>query len=136
MWFPESKFNLFQNERCIRVRTEADEVVDQHSAIIWGCCSWSGPYSITVCAYRLLREYMILNDQSYSINVFVSLLISQAYSKMPIPGFIGFILWGIISTHLHRIKTLAWPRIWDVLEKALLSGLTLPSSIQNLNAMK
>ena len=61
---------------CIRVRRETDEVMHPSclvltvqacggSAAIWGCCSWSGLASATLCAQRMRSaDYMnILNDQ-------------------------------------------------------------------------
>lgn len=60
----------------IRVRREADEVMHPSclvptvqacggSAMIWGCCSWSGLGSATVCAQRIRSaDYLnILNNQ-------------------------------------------------------------------------
>ena len=68
--------SLFQGDGCIRVRREADEVMRsscllptvqarEGSAMIWGCCSWSGPGSATLCAQRMRSaDYLnILNDQ-------------------------------------------------------------------------
>lgn len=50
---------------------------------------------------------------------------SMAYSKITMPEFSR--LEGLQSTDLNPIDNL-----WDVLEKAVLSGLILPSSTQNL----
>ena len=60
---------------CIRVRREADEVMLPSclvstveacggSAMIWGCCSWSGLASATLCAQRMRSaDYLnVLND--------------------------------------------------------------------------
>ena len=76
MWPDESRFTLFQSDGCIRVRREADEVMHPScqvpivqacggSAMIWGCCSWSGLGSATLCAQRMRSadNLNILNDQ-------------------------------------------------------------------------
>ena len=76
MWSDESRFTLFQSDGGIRVRREADEVIHPSwilstvqacggSAMIWGCCSWSGLGSATLCVQRMRSaDYLnILNDQ-------------------------------------------------------------------------
>ncbi len=79
MWSDESRFTLFQSDGRIRVRREADEVMHPSclvptvqacggSAMICGCCSWSGLDSATLCAQRMRSaDYLnILNDQVIS----------------------------------------------------------------------
>ncbi len=79
MWSDESRFTLSQSDWCIRVRREVDEVMHPSclvptvqacsgSAMIWGCCSWSGQGSATLCAQRMRSaDYLnILNDQVIS----------------------------------------------------------------------
>ena len=71
-----------------------------------------------------------------------SSLMARAYSKMTMLGFLGLKMWKrCMRPHFHtwighhRLQTPDLnliENLWDVLEKALRSCLTLPSSIQNL----
>ena len=64
MWSDEYRFILLQRDGRISIRREADEVMPPSclvptiqacggSAMIWGCCSWSGLGSATLCAQTI-----------------------------------------------------------------------------------
>ena len=80
MWSDVSRFTLFQSDGYIGVRREVDEVrhpsclvptvqACRGSVMIWGCCSWSGLGSETLCAQKMrLADYLnILNDQVFPL---------------------------------------------------------------------
>ena len=131
----ESRFILFQSDGCIKVKKEADEVMHPSclvptlqacggSAMIWGCCSWSGLGSATLWAQRMrLADYLnILNNQV--IPSVDSYLMVWAYSKMTMPGFIQLKLLksgsGSMRHHFHtwigphRVQTLIPFRIFGM----------------------
>lgn len=91
--------------------------------MIWGSCSWSGLGSTTVSAQRMRSaNYLnMLNDQVIpSMDFFFpdgTGILALAYRHY-------FDTWIVERIDLNPIENL-----WDVLEKALRSGQTLPSSI-------
>ena len=147
----ESRFTLFQSDGHIGARREADEVMQPSCLVptvpacgggtmIWGCCSWSGLASATLCAQRMRSaDYLnIVNDQvTPSMDFFPPWWhgytprrqcqdSSGSNCERAVQG-----AWDIIFTHGPQSADLnPTENLWDVLEKALRSGLTLPSSIQ------
>ncbi len=80
MWSDESRFTLFQSDGHIRVRREVEEVRHPSclvptvqacggSAMIWGCCSWSGLGSAMLCAqmWRRFCAAVRLSHHQYKI---------------------------------------------------------------------
>ncbi len=105
MWSDESRFTLFQSDGRIRVRREADELMHSSclvptaqacggSAMIWGCCSWSGLGSATYVPkeWGQLTTWIYWMTRLFHQWIFSSLM-ARAYSKMTMPGFIGLKLW-------------------------------------------
>ena len=92
MWSDESRFTLFQRDGRIRVRREADEVMPPSclvptaqtcggSAMIWGCCSWSGQQRYEPKEWGQLTTWIYWMIRLFHQWIFSSLM-AWASSKM------------------------------------------------------
>jgi len=135
MWSDESRFTQFQSDGSIRITREVDEVIHpsclvptvpacRGSAMIWGCCRWSGRGSATLWGQRMKSaDYPnILNDQvSPSVDAW-------AYSKMT-RIHRAHIVKEWFREHETWFSLMGWPpqspdfnpmeNLWDALEKTL-----------------
>ena len=138
MWSDESRFALFQSDGRIRVRREADEVMHPSrlvpivqtcggGAMIWGCWSWSGRASATLCAKewgqlttwiywmtRLFHPWVFLPWWHGHIPRWQCQESSSSNCERVVQG-----AWDIMSPDLNPIENLL-----DVLGKSLRSGAT------------
>ena len=140
----ESRFTLFQSDRCIRLRTEADEVMHPSclvptvqacggSAMILGCCSWSGLGSATLCAQRMKSSW--LPEYTEWPGYYISGFLARAYSKMTMPEFIRVKLWKSGLERMrhqfhrwighHRVQPLSPLRIFGMCWRRLCAAVRL-----------